>query len=182
MNTFSLKSLGLYSLAIGSAIGFFQIVTSYGEKNIKAPISVVGDYLITAPKLPNCLQNKQLLLKLQQSGVYLNASSIDRGQVTTTKDLHPTLSGRLNGHKLDLTGLLPTTLCNRLSQIHIIGSFVNLPNQILDRQTTGITKILAKQPPQLQGQFTIDPQDSSQSLPFNFTGIVQPSDRSTQSH
>ena len=177
MNIFSLKSIGLYSLVVGSAIGFFQIVTSYGEANIKAPISVVGNYLITAEQLPNCLQNKQLLLKLQQSGIYLNASAIDRGQINTTKDDHPTLSGRLNGQKLQLTGILPATVCDRSSQIRIIGSFINLPHQIVDRQTTGTDKILAKQPPQLQGQLSIDLQDGSQSSPVNFTGIVQPWDR-----
>ena len=48
MNLFSAKSIGLYSLAIGSAIVFFQVVTSYGEANIKAPISIAGDYLINA--------------------------------------------------------------------------------------------------------------------------------------
>lgn len=182
MNVFSLKSLGLYSLVVGSAIGFFQLVTSYGESNIKAPISVVGNYLITAQQLPNCLQNKQLILKLQQSGIYLNASTIDRGKMKTTKDDHPTLSGRLNGQKLQLTGLLPTAVCDRLSQIRIAGSFVTLPHQIVDRQTPGTDEILAKQPPQLQGQLSIDRPDGSQSSPVNFTGIVQPSDRSTPSH
>jgi hypothetical protein len=178
MNVFSLKSLGLYSLVIAGAIGFFQIVTSYGEANIKAPMSVVGNYLITAPNLPNCLQNKQLLLKLQQSGIYLNASLIDRSQVTTmNKDNHPTLSGRLNSQKVNLTGLLSTTLCDRLSPIHITGSFANLPNQIVDRQTTKVAKILAQQPPQLQGQLTIDNPDGRQSSPFNFTGMIQPVDR-----
>jgi hypothetical protein len=183
MNVFSLKSLGLYSLVIGGAIGFFQIVTSYGEANIRAPISIVGNYLITAPKLPNCLQNKQLLLKLQQSGIYLNASLIDRAQMTTIdKDNHPTLSGRLNSQKLHLTGLLPATLCDRLSHIHITGSFVNSPEKIVDRQTTSITKILAQQPPQLQGQLAMDNPEGSQSSPFNFTGIIQPTDRATPSH
>jgi hypothetical protein len=99
----------LYSLAIGSAIGFFQIVTSYGEANIKAPISIAGDYLINTQNLPGCLDRQQLVLKLQQSGIYLNASLInnDREESLKQQQEKTTFSGRLHDRKLDLVGLLP---------------------------------------------------------------------------
>jgi hypothetical protein len=179
MNVFSVKSIGLYSIVIGSAIGFFHMVTSYGEANLKAPISVAGNYLINAQQLPTCIQNKQLLLKLQQSGIYLNASLVDeRQKVTSVNDSRPTLSGRLNVRQFHLTGLLPTTICDRLSRFKIAGSLVNhLPGKILKPKPSGDTKIADNHQQQMQGQISIF--DGSKTSSFEFTGAIQPS---TQSH
>ena len=157
MNHFSPKSIGLYIIAIGSAIGFFQVVTSYGEANIKAPIAVAGDYLISAPSLAGCLQQQQLLLRLQQSGIYLNASlASDRSDLTS----RPTLSGRLSASKLDLSGNVPSTLCSPASQLRIAGSFARV----------------AGSNQRLQGQLWLTSADNTPT-PVDFTGTLQPSAR-----
>jgi hypothetical protein len=169
MNIFSAKSIGLYSLAIGSSIVFFNFVTSYGEANIKAPISITGNYLITAENLPECLHHKQLLLKLEQSGIYLNASLVDDRQgMTTISENLPTLSGRLHDRELNLGGLLPTSICPELLQLRM-KSLVKI-RSATDRKQ------------QLQGQVWFDRQSRSATPPVDFTGNLQPSTRSIQSH
>jgi hypothetical protein len=170
MNVFSAKSIGLYSLAIGSSIGFFQIVTSYGEANIKAPISVTGNYLITAQNLPNCLQQKQLVLKLQQSGVYLNASIVkDKQDLTNNRDTRPTFSGRLQERQLNLSGTLPPEICPQSSQLKIAGTITN-------------TSTATERQQLLQGKLWLATRNSQRPAPVEFTGILQPSNRSVQSH
>jgi len=156
MNHFSAKSIGLYILAIGSAIGFFQIVTSYGEANIKAPIAVAGNYLITAPSLPGCLRDKQLFLRLQQSGIYLNASLTSDRQDLTSR---PTLSGRLNIRQLDVSGSLPAAICSP-SQLRLAGSFAK--------------STVAN--PRLQGQLWLTSPNTTPT-PVDFIGTLQPSTR-----
>lgn len=170
MNVFSAKSIGLYSLAIGSSIGFFQIVTSYGEANIKAPISVTGNYLITAQNLPNCLQQKQLVLKLQQSGVYLNASIVkDKQDLTNNRDTRPTFSGRLQERQLNLSGTLPPEICPQSSQLKIAGTITN-------------TSTATERQQLLQGKLWLATRNSQRPAPVEFTGTLQPSNRSVQSH
>jgi hypothetical protein len=169
MNIFSVKSIGLYSLAIGSAIVFFNFVTSYGEANIKAPISITGNYLITAENLPECLQHQQLLLKLQQSGIYLNASLVgDRSTTTTIQENLATLSGRLRDTELTLIGLLPTSICPQSLQLRMM-SLVKIKSAANVKQ-------------QLQGKLWFDRQSRSITAPVDFIGNLQPSTRSIQSH
>lgn len=170
MNVFSAKLIGLYGIAIGSAIGFFHIVTSYGEANIKAPISVTGNYLITAQNLPDCLQQKQLVLKLQQSGIYLNASIIkDKQDITNNRETRPTFSGRLQDRKLNLSGTVPTDICPQSSQLQIAGTVTNT-RAATDRQQL------------MQGQILLTNRNIQRSVPVEFTGTLQPSNRSAQSH
>jgi hypothetical protein len=171
MNSFSLKSIGLYSLAIGSAIVFFHAITSYGEAKIKAPIAIAGNYLITAPKLPDCLHNKQLLLTLQQSGIYLNASLSNNLQKTLSiSDSHPTLSGRLQARKLNLSGQIPTTICPQLSQLQIAAAIAKID--------TTIDKNISK----LRGRLSFSTSSVPQTDPIDFTATLQPSTRSASSH
>jgi hypothetical protein len=182
MNVFSAKSIGLYSLAIGSAIGFFQIVTSYGEAHIKAPISVAGNYLITAQNLPDCLQQKQLVLKLQQSGVYLNASIVkDKQDLTNNRDTRPTFSGRLQARQLNLSGTLPPEICPQSSQLQIAGTITNTRTAtdsplVKDRET------LRERQQLLKGKLWLATGNSQRPAPVEFTGTLQLSNRSAQSH
>jgi hypothetical protein len=191
MKSFSVKSIGLYSLAIGSAIVFFQFVTSYGEANIKAPSSVAGNYLIARQKLPGCLQNKALLLKLQQSGIYLSANlmvidepkggdipeTIDRfsRRDAAPADPRPTFSGKLQTatrpNQLDLIGLMPTKACPPSSQLRMTGLIAANDARIYYRT------------PQLQGKLWLTSPDLNQALPVEFTGVRQKTiPSSTQSH
>ena len=197
MKIFSLRSIGLYSLAIGGAIAFFHFVTSYGEANVKAPISVSGSYLIAGQDLPGCLHNKALLFKIQQSGIYLNANliSIDEskgvnaparierfsrdaaalmGKVIAT-DIRPTFSGKLSTstvpNQLDLIGIIPAKICPLPSQLRVTGLIASADAPIYYRT------------PQLQGKLWLTSQDLTPALPVDFTGSIQiKTPSSTQSH
>jgi hypothetical protein len=160
MNIFSVKSLGLYSLAIGGSIAFFQLVTSYGEANVKAPIAITGKYLITSTNLPDCLARQQLALDLQQSGIYLNASLASDLQLSQTTTIsRPTLSGKLAAgqDRIDLIGALSIASCPQPLKVQISGS-------IHDRR--------------LQGQMLFD----DAAKPIEFTGILQPISKSASAH
>lgn len=181
MNVFSAKSIGLYALAIGSAIGFFNLVTSYGEANIKAPQAIAGIYPIVAENLPGCLQRKALLFNIQQSGIYLNANlnSIDvknadllnvkfkdRSPTTPSTNPRPTFAGKLQGQKLDLSGSVPIANCPIPSQLRLSGAFVK----------TGTRNL------KLQGQLWLTDPTHPQGSPINFTATQQPLVPATSSH
>ncbi len=188
MNVFSLKSVGLYSLAIGITVVFFQIVTSYGSANLKAPVSVEGNYLLNGQKLPGCLQDKILLLKLQQSGIYLNASliKIDRlvgvdmnnlveKSLSNQRNIQPTLTGKLAQstsssptQQFSLSGLLPIATCVQSSPLKISGSLGE--------------KLTPKHPRQLQGQIAIANETNIWTQPVEFTGASIRSVQSDRSH
>jgi hypothetical protein len=190
MKNFSVKSIGLYSLAIGGAIVFFQFVTSYGEANLKAPTAVTGNYLITLKNLAGCLQHKSLLMNLKQSGIYLNASltiieksdsakgleTIERLQLTNSRDVPPTLSGRLlvpsavtiPNQKFSLSGLLPIATCPQSSPAEITGSLAQI--------------LTPKQPRKLTGQLSISSPDGVMLPPVEFTGILIRSQKSAVAH
>jgi hypothetical protein len=189
MNVFSVKSVGLYSIAIGAAIVFFHAVTSYGDANLQAPISVTGNYLINSQKLPSCLRDKTLLLKLQQSGIYLNASliaidrfvgaditkTVDRYLSTNNSDIRPTLAGKLiqpasavPTQKFSLSGSSSIATCAQSSQLEISGSFSE--------------KLTPKQPQQLQGQIVISTGENIRTQSVDFTGISTRSVQSDRSH
>jgi hypothetical protein len=189
MNVFSARSIGLYTLAIGSAIGFFHLVTSYGEAHLKAPISVAGNYLIANRDLPGCLQHKTLLFNIHQSGIYLNASIIaidvantdipeitGRSATTSTPEIRPTFSGRLHeDRQLDLSGSLLVPGCPVPSQLRIAGSLAKpLPGKI----TTGSPSTDG----QLQGKLWLTNKDRPQGSPVDFTATIQTSSKATQSH
>ena len=169
MNLFSAKSIGLYSLAIGSAVVFFQVVTSYGEANIKAPISIAGDYLITTQNLPNCLQKQPLFLRLQQSGIYLNASLVkDLRDIVTRQTFSGRLSVRATSplRQLNLSGLLPTNICPQPSQLRLAASV----------SKSGAANNV------LRGQLWLNISDVAPASPVEFTGTFERQVRSSPSH
>jgi hypothetical protein len=173
MNLFSAKTIGLYGLAIASAIGFFNVVTNYGEANIAAPIDIAGNYAIDTANLPDCLHNKSILLKLQQSGIFLNASLVENRQDLALTRETPTLSGRFHDRQVELTGKLPSQICPQ-AQLRIVGSIV---------KSSANTNL----PPQLQGRLwltTGDGNSKSIELPVtNFTAIARSAQRpKTLSH
>lgn len=188
MNVFPLKLVGLYSLAIGVTAIFFHTVTSYGSAHLKAPISVEGNYLVNDHKLPGCLQQKKLLLKLQQSGIYLNANLIEIDQFVGTdinqlvekslsknRNIRPTLSGKLvqstsslPTSKFRLSGSLPIDTCAQSSQLQMSGFLAE--------------KLTPKHPQQLQGQLAVSNGTNTWTQPVKFTGQSIRSVRSTDPH
>ena len=111
MRQFNFKSFTFYAVAIGSVVVLFKVVTAYGE-TLKAPPPIAGRYRVISESLPPCLQSSDLLLNIQQSGVYLNGSLLalaqnPDGQKASSSNLEekPSLSGRWHNQKLGLSGL-----------------------------------------------------------------------------
>ena len=105
-----LKSLIFYTVAIGSAIVLFKTVTAYGESAIKAPLPISGRYLLQAQNLPGCLKAENLVLNIQQSGIYLFGSLAPReksSESTTEAEEKPSLSGLFRHRQLVLSGTIP---------------------------------------------------------------------------
>jgi hypothetical protein len=75
-NHFNLKSLAFYGTMIGSVLLLFRGVTAYGETQLKAPITIGGDYSMEFDTPPQCLKNKELTLKIEQSGIYIFANLV----------------------------------------------------------------------------------------------------------
>ncbi|MBD2103267.1 hypothetical protein [Leptolyngbya sp. FACHB-261] len=100
MDHFSPKSLAFYTVAIGSVVVLFNVVTAYGEANLKAPAEMEGRYRLSSNNLPNCLQ-QPIVLFIQQSGVYLNAG-LEAAPTATTPSTNSTSSSEaplpLSGH------------------------------------------------------------------------------------
>ena len=106
MNHFNFKSLAFYGVAIGSVLLLFKVVTAYGEKNLKAPPVVNGRYRLTlAANLPNCEKTDSLMLNIQQSGIYLNASLLPANANAGTEKQHP-LTGIFKNQQSILSGTI----------------------------------------------------------------------------
>ena len=69
---FNFKSLTFYGVAIGFVLILFNLVTRYGEANLKAPARIDGRYRLSIAQLPDCLKSADPVLTIQQSGIYLN--------------------------------------------------------------------------------------------------------------
>jgi hypothetical protein len=72
MSHFSAKTLSFYGIAISSVLLLFKTVSAYGETKLNAPPHIDGSYqFLQTDNLPACLQDQQLKLNVEQSGVYL---------------------------------------------------------------------------------------------------------------
>jgi hypothetical protein len=116
-NHFNFKSLAFYGIAISSVLILFNVVTGYGEKNLKAPAPIEGRYRLNlAQNLPNCPQSPDLALDIQQSGIYFNGSLLpantDAAKATASQK-RSTITGKMSNQKLSMAGIVPgSTLCN----------------------------------------------------------------------
>ncbi|MEZ2227481.1 MAG: hypothetical protein ACBR12_07320 [Microcoleus sp.] len=110
MSHFNIKTLTFYGIAIGSVTLLFKVVTAYGETNLKAAPAIAGSYSFDAKNLPECLKSDDLVLTIEQSGVYLsgnlksNNNSVDRQKTNPEK---PTLAGKWENQGLSLSGAVP---------------------------------------------------------------------------
>jgi len=95
-----------YVLSIGSVVFLFNIVTGYAQKNLKVPSKLGSTYDIDSQALSQCLKESKLLLKIKQSGLYLNAylipSSLEKN--FSTDETRPNLSGHFNKTIVSLKG------------------------------------------------------------------------------
>ncbi|OCQ94636.1 hypothetical protein BCD67_03965 [Oscillatoriales cyanobacterium USR001] len=104
------KLLGFYGTAIGSVVLLFNVVTTYGESNLKAPTAIGGSYRIQAQNLPECLKSERLELSIKQSGIYLNGSLLSAkgsDELKTNAEEKFTLFGKWENQKLSLSGAVP---------------------------------------------------------------------------
>ena len=114
MSHFNFKSLAFYGGAIALVVVLFEVVTRYGETNLKAPTAIEGRYPLLFAQ-PDCLKSNPLVLTIQQSGSYLNASLSAKntnGKEATPAKERPTLSGRLSNQGLSISGDSKAKICN----------------------------------------------------------------------
>ena len=106
MQNFGFKSLLFYVGSIGFVIVLFSVATAYGEANLKPAPKIAGRYRLNAQTLPGCLKTEVLVLTVQQSGVYLNAS-LAEPESTPIVSVKPKLSlhGFWRSQQLTLAGL-----------------------------------------------------------------------------
>jgi hypothetical protein len=98
---------------IGSVLILFKIVTAYGESQIKAPNKISGSYQLEIQNSPNCLDSNNLILQIEQSGIYLFGQLI-LGSDSVQQSKHPkaaenpvnkiNLNGQFKENKILLTG------------------------------------------------------------------------------
>lgn len=134
-NHFKIQSLMFYGIAIGSVLILFKVVSAYGETNLKAPTSIDGFYRLTlAQNLPNCPKSSNLILDIQQSGIYLNGSLLpasSNAQQARSGEKRPSLTGKMSNQQLSLAGTIPkSTFCNNQSQEVSIQSLVQGENLV----------------------------------------------------
>ncbi|MCL1469804.1 hypothetical protein [Argonema antarcticum] len=143
MSHFNFKSLAFYGTAIGSVVILFKIVTVYGQ-NLKAPFPIDGRYRITAQNLPECLQSDDLILNIQQSGIYLNGSllalskNVEMPNSASTSETivqpKPSLVGRWKNQQLTLSGSVnKLSSCNNKVNLSIQA---NVNQQTMNGQMT----------------------------------------------
>ncbi|BAY89462.1 MULTISPECIES: hypothetical protein [unclassified Tolypothrix] len=169
MNNFKLKSLGFYGATIAGVLILFKAVSAYGESNLKAPPVINGSYRLTFDeKLPNCNPTEAPILKIQQSGIYVNASLLAadaNSENTTSSEKNHSLSGDLNNQELTLSGKVDgSILCNIASTQNAPFHSAKMQMQLLDKGN-------------FAGQLTVS--GSSQS--FKFTAIPQKTQGKSQS-
>jgi hypothetical protein len=116
MNHSHCKSLGFYSIAIVSVFLLFQTISAYGETNLKAPLVVKSQYNLMLTDLPKCKKSQELILKIQQSGIYLTAYLLPKKSNGKSQKKYQTnylFSGILKNKKMILSGEIDKNiLCN----------------------------------------------------------------------
>ena len=149
MSNLNLKSLIFYGVAISSVAILFKFVTAYGESNLKAPAPISGRYRLAATNLPGCLKIKALILDIQQSGIYLNASLFPGNNPAISQKMvtkKPSLMGKISRQELVLSGSVPQIESCRNQSINIKGVLEkeNLQGQIILKSSPKPINFIAK--------------------------------------
>ena len=140
---FNFKSLTFYGVAIGSVLLLFNVVTAYGEANLKAPTPISGRYrLKLAQNLPNCPKSDTPVLTIEQSGIYLNGFILPAdtdAQQAITGEKNPSLTGQLSNQQLSLAGKVPSsTFCNNAaSQNDNSSSSISIQSRVEGKNLEG---------------------------------------------
>ncbi|MEA5505014.1 hypothetical protein VB735_18265 [Halotia wernerae UHCC 0503] len=164
MNNFNFKSLAFYGVAIGSVLLLFKAVTAYGENNLKASTMIGDRYRLTLTEnVPNCEKSNPLMLNIQQSGIYLNASLL-AANINADTENKLSLTGSLKNQQLNLSGKIDRDILCYVSDSR------------KDRQKSVIIQMQLQNQAQITGQLRVNgiPQ------PLRFTAIRQKAQEQTQ--
>jgi hypothetical protein len=115
MSHFNLKSLAFYGTAIGSVVILFNVVTVYGENNLKAPPSISGRYRLQSDKLSKCPQLGTSILNVRQSGIYVNGSLSPATKLDSAEE-KLSLVGKFQPPELNLSGSVSGALVCQSSE------------------------------------------------------------------
>jgi len=177
MSHFNLKSLTFYGVAITAVVVLFEVVTAYGENNLKAPIDIDGRYRLFYTQQPDCLNSNAPVLTIQQSGIYFNGSLLP-AQTNAVQPISAekktTLTGQMSNQQLSLVGTVPkSTLCNNISQAEVS----NRPKDNSPSSVTIQSRVQGEKT--LEGQITI----SGRTKVMRFTAQREdPAESSKSSH
>jgi len=166
-NHFNLKSLAFYGIAISSVLLLFKVVSAYGEANLKAQTSIQGSYLLSLDQnLPDCLELSDLVLEIQQSGIYLNGSLLlaeSSPREARAGEKRPTLTGKLSDRALQLAGNVPlAAICHR--PVAAVVNAIAISSQI---QPEGMVGKLSLGTTAREIAFSAKRLDSTESSPQN---------------
>ncbi|MFB2939223.1 hypothetical protein ACE1B6_28560 [Aerosakkonemataceae cyanobacterium BLCC-F154] len=110
------KILTFYVGAISFTLILFKAVNILAANYIQASPEIDGNYLfIDSNNLPGCLKAKNLLLSIQQSGIYLNGTLLARNsnqQLSGLTEKRPSLFG-----KWQKSSEKPLNLSGKVNQI-----------------------------------------------------------------
>lgn len=135
MSHFNAKTLSFYGVAIGSVLLLFKTVSAYGETKLKAPPNIDGSYqFLQAENLPTCLQNQQLKLNVEQSGVYLFGNLAIQSQSGQENVVEIPFNGSFKDNQIIMSGKGNLANCDSEVQLTIQGKHdqENLVGQIKD--------------------------------------------------
>ncbi|MGL5078695.1 MAG: hypothetical protein ACRDBG_23090 [Waterburya sp.] len=135
MSHFNAKTLSFYGVAIGSVLLLFKTVSAYGETKLKAPPNIDGSYqFLQAENLPTCLQNQQLKLNVEQSGVYLFGNLAIQPQSGQENVVEIPFNGNFKDNQIIMSGKGNLANCDSEVQLTIQGKHdqENLVGQIKD--------------------------------------------------
>ncbi|MBW4615181.1 MAG: hypothetical protein KME21_18290 [Desmonostoc vinosum HA7617-LM4] len=161
MNHFNFKSLTFYGVAIGSVLLLFKAVTAYGENHLQASPMISDRYRLTLiEKLPNCEKSDKLMLNIQQSGIYLNASLLPLN-TNAENEKNLTLTGIFKNQQLSLSGKIDSSIfCFATKSQDTPLKSATMQMQLADKgDITG--KIIINAIPRTLG-FTATPQNSQE--------------------
>lgn len=138
MNNFKFKSVAFYGATIAGVLILFKAVSAYGESKLKAPTAISNHYRIALQEaIPNCEKPEKLIMNIQQSGIYLNASFLPANTDTDSSNIdanHNYLSGIFSDQELNISGKLDRSiLCNitnpKNNYVHSVKMQMQLVNQ-----------------------------------------------------
>ncbi len=147
MSHFNAKTLSFYGIAIGSVLLLFKTVSAYGETKLKAPPNIDGSYqFLQAENLPTCLQDQQLKLNVEQSGVYLFGNLAIQPKSGQKNVVEIPFNGNFKDNQIIMSGKGNLANCDSEVQLTIQGKHENhnLVGQIKDNLAKTEGAVVAK--------------------------------------